>query len=109
MTLTSLTPAFPESIVDYCSKLRIMLVLDCGLGNNSNCGGKLTVCVDLTITTTAGKICFRWFERRCEIRWACVNFSRDWEIVVKVLWIELLGRMLADCCVGRVGLAPSEG
>ena len=51
-----------------------MLAPDCDLRNNSNRGGKLTVCVDLKITTAAGKFCFRWFDRRFEIRWVCVNF-----------------------------------
>jgi len=60
MTLTSLTPAFPESIVGYfVLSYEIMLATDCDQGNNSDRGGKLTVCVDLATKTTTGKICFR--------------------------------------------------
>lgn len=34
-----------------------MLAPDCDPGNNSNRKGKLTVCIDLTVTTMAGKFC----------------------------------------------------
>ena len=45
MTLTSLTPAFPESIVDYfVLNYEIMLAPDCDPGNGSDRGGKPTVC-----------------------------------------------------------------